>query len=563
MTYTIRFGTDEKNIDVTNIVLEKCTRGDTIYITHCGWARNILFTDPCPCKFKHIFVLDDKSNVFKYDENVGICIDTKNDIICTGVPIVIICYNNYKYVENTIEQIKKINSMYTNFIRIIDNCSTDQDTIDYLKKISADSKVNSNIFVVWNKTNNGPWITPTNNATIYYGLPNKFILTDPDLEFNPMMPPNFIDVMINLSNKYRCKKIGCALDISDFDLMYQSPNYTQGMSIQIWEKQNWATKINDSEYELYYTGIDTTFCLVDKICLEDKNNNNNVRIAGNFTAKHLPWYTDNKIYNLYENYQANTKTTSISSVSRTINEYIKSNYLKIKKNDEIFFIKNDTKDNNLEFWKNTFSHWENDTFSVFDTFLNKDKVWIDIGGWIGTTCMYGSRKSKHTYSIEADKYAIEDMKANCYINCRNYTLINKAIFNVNDIDVKIGKNKFLNDSKLKDSTSQIYNNESNEGKTDDYQTMDCYTIKTITLDHIISTYSIDPTNIALIKVDIEGGEEYILDDLYDLHKIYKIPLYVSFHYCWWKDKNIERFDFLSHNQIETVRANPFASLLFN
>lgn len=549
MNYTIRYGTNENNIDVTNIVLEKCTRDNTIYIPYNGWTRAGLFTDPCPGKFKHIYILDDKSNMHAYDENIEICIDIENSTICTGVPIVIICYNNYKYVENTINQIKKINRMYTNFIKIMDNCSTDQDTIDYLKKMSTD------IFVMWNKTNYGPWITPTINSTIYRDLPNKFILTDPDLEFNPMMPQNFIDIMINLSNKYRCQKIGCALDILDFDLMYQTPNYTHGMSIQKWEKQNWVSRIDDPDYELYCGGIDTTFCLINKEYFGEVDNN--IRIAGNFLAKHLPWYVENKIYNLYENYQANAKTTSISSISLTVNEYIKSNYLKIIKNDEFFFIKNDTNDNNLNFWKHTFSHWENDTFSVFDKFLNKNSVWIDIGGWIGTTCMYGSRKSKHTYSVEADKCAFEDMKANCYNNCRNYTLINKAIFNVNDVDVTFGKNKFLHGSKLNDSTSQIYTNESNENKDD------CYTIKTITLDNMISTYSIDPTNIALIKVDIEGGEENILNDLYNLHKMYKIPLYVSFHYSWWKDKNIERFDFLSRNQIATVRANPFASLLFN
>jgi FkbM family methyltransferase len=487
-----------------------------------------------------------------YDENIDICINIKNNTICTGVPIVIICYNNYKYVANTIEQIKKINRMYVNFIKIMDNCSTDQDTIDYLKKLETEP----NISIIWNKTNDGPWITSTINASVYHNLPNRFILTDPDLEFNPMMPSNFIDVMINLSNKYQCKKIGCALDISDYDLMYQTQNYVQGMSIQELESRYWLTKMNDSEYELYNYGIDTTMCLINKSYFE--SNKIEIRIAGNFTAKHLPWYIDNKIYNVYENYQANIKPSSISTISSTISEYIKSNYLMINKNDEILFIKDDSNNNNLHFWKHIFSHWEHDTFKVFDTFLNKNSVWIDIGGWIGTTCIYGSRKSKHTYSIEADKCAFEDMKANCYINSRNCTLINKAILNVNDIDVTFGKNKFLHGSKLSDSTSQIYTNESNENKTDD-----CYTIKTITLDNMISTYSIDPTNIALIKVDIEGGEENILNDLYNLHKMYKTPLYVSFHYSWWKDKNIERFEFLSHNQIETVRANPFVSLLFN
>ena len=79
---------------------------------------------------------------------------------------------------------------------------------------------------------------------------------------------------------------------------------------------------------------------------------------------------------------------------------------------------------------------------------------------------------------------------------------------------------------------------------------------------IIHNYCIDISNISLIKVDIEGGEEYILNDLYDIHIKNNTPLYISFHYLWWNDKNLNRFIFLSEQQKKNIIEFPFISLLF-
>jgi len=120
--------------------------------------------------------------------------------------------------------------------------------------------------------------------------------------------------------------------------------------------------------------------------------------------------------------------------------------------------------------------------------------------------------------------------------------------------VKFGKNKHLENSKMNDSTSHIYNNDI---ISDDY-----YLTKTITIENIIQKYQINVSEISLIKVDIEGGEEHILDDLINIHKKYNITLYVSFHYTWWTDKNLDRFTFLSENIKNRIISYPFISILF-
>jgi len=458
-----------------------------------------------------------------------------------NIPIVIICYNNYKYVQNTLDQIRKINMEYYKNVIIVNNSSTCTDTINFLKNVDVK---------IINSANNGPWITSTANKDIYDTLPDKYIVTDPDLELNEIMPSNFIEILSNLSDKYGVFKIGLALDISDFEKMYQT-GYYGDINIYDWERNFWNNKINDSNYELYNAPIDTTFCLLNK----NNNNDDGIRVAGNFTAKHLPWYIDNKVYNVYENYMANIKTlTGISTIARLILPYFEKKYLKINKNDELFLIENDDNNPNLHFWKHHYENWENSSFKVYDKYLSKNNILIEIGGWIGATSMYGCRKSKHVYSIEADILSVHDMSLNLNINCtNNYTLIKKAIYNIDDIKLKFGKNKFLENSKMNDSTSHLYH--------DNDEPPEYYFVDTITLESIITNYQINPSEIGLIKVDIEGGEEHILNDLNDIYIKYKIPIYVSFHLTWWNDKNLDRFEWLSDTIKNQIQADPFGSIL--
>jgi hypothetical protein len=106
---------------------------------------------------------------------------------------------------------------------------------------------------------------------------------------------------------------------------------------------------------------------------------------------------------------------------------------------------------------------------------------------------------------------------------------------------------------MNDSTSNLYND---GDKPEEY-----YLVDTITLESLIQNYQINPSEIGLIKVDIEGGEENILNDLYDIHQKYKIPIYVSFHFNWWNDKNLDRFEWLSDTIKNQIQAEPFASIL--
>jgi hypothetical protein len=439
-----------------------------------------------------------------------------------NIPIVIICYNNYRYVANTLVQIAKINKDYYANIIILNNASTCPETIAYLKSVGVSGVGGvSGVSVINNVGNLGPWITHMNNRHIYDLLPDKYIITDPDLKLNEKIPCNFIEILANLSDTYKTSKIGFALDISDYEQFHTTKEYMANQTIREWEAQFWKKKIDNSSdaayaaYELYDADIDTTFCLMNKTNIM-RGYDNKIRVAGDFTAKHIPWYIENEVYNLYDSYILNTNTTHISTISRIVKPYVENNYLRVHKNDEYFWI---SKRNNNPFWKDIYGDWKKEMFEVFDRYLSKDKVFIDIGTWITPTAMYGSRKSKHIYAITTDteiaEFATKDMKENCE---KNYTFLDYATTN----------------------------------------------IETLLAD--VSLLA-DAADASLINVDIGGEEENRLDELYDICVRHDIPLYICFHYHIWKDKNLDRFHYLTeddkNNIIATTATTATTSILLN
>jgi len=228
------------------------------------------------------------------------------------IPIIIVSYNNYKYLDNTVKQLRAINEEYLASITIMDNCSSCEKTIEYLK--------NTPCKVIYNKENKGPWVNSSVNSHIYNEMPDEFILTDADLQFNLNLPKNFVEILSELSNKHNCSKIGFALDLSDYDKMYQCSyvrlvENNKTLTIYEWEIQFWEHRVPDDMYELYKAHIDTTFSLINK---KYEQNSKSLRIAGNFVAKHIPWYLENPILNAQE---LDTLYSYDSSISTTATMY--------------------------------------------------------------------------------------------------------------------------------------------------------------------------------------------------------------------------------------------------
>ena len=195
---------------------------------------------------------------------------------------------------------------YTNNIIIVDNCSTYVKHKEYLKTIE------SIVRVIYKDQNYGHRVLYRDDMQDILG--DKYILTDPDLQLNPDLPKNFIEILDNLTEKYKVGRIGLALDISRDDI--RTDIKFDGKSIIEVQNEFWIHKVPDDEYELYRANTDTTFSFINK-----KYNHAEYvgfRIAGNFTCIHKPfhigWETELEDGELEEYIRNNISTSCVVKI---------------------------------------------------------------------------------------------------------------------------------------------------------------------------------------------------------------------------------------------------------
>lgn len=171
---------------------------------------------------------------------------------------------------------------YTTNIYVIDNKSTYEPLIEYLKEIDGNKAT-----ILWMPENYGHKVYERDEIIELGG--EKYIVTDPDLLLNPNLPPNFIDVLAELSDKYKTNKIGFALDIKDNINIKKKYN---GKTLPEHESSYWSQPLPDPNYTLYRADIDTTFAVINKKYYVKGALDNSIRVAGDFTCKHRPWLND-------------------------------------------------------------------------------------------------------------------------------------------------------------------------------------------------------------------------------------------------------------------------------
>lgn len=192
------------------------------------------------------------------------------------IPVVIIAYNQLTYIRNMVYQCLPI----TEKIYIIDNASIYQPLINWYKNEIPQFK---SVELIYNSKNEGHnvWKKYTDR------FPNEYVVTDPDLLFNPEMPSNVVSILSDIGKRFNSNIVGLALDVSD----HQNFTYAKfgGQSIYDIERKYWLNKIQHETEDIYVASIDTTFALRSK-----SRSSGSLRVAGKFTCKHIPWYRDEK-----------------------------------------------------------------------------------------------------------------------------------------------------------------------------------------------------------------------------------------------------------------------------
>ncbi len=220
----------------------------------------------------------------------------------------------------------------------------------------------------------------------------------------------------------------------------------------------------------------------------------------------------------------------------------------------------------FHFFSKRYAEWEDSSFEIYNYFASPTKIFFDIGAWNGCTAIYAAKIYKKIISVEPDPESIDDFKAVIEVNDKkgNIKLFKEPISN------KVGEVHFApREDKWNTSSSMI-----KEG--DDFgQKMMATTLSDLGERAGVNLVQ-DADAVGLIKIDIEGGEESLLEDPILTQTM--APIFISFHLEWWKSPQriFEMQDFFSQHKhcyvttsfadekesISKIPANEVAQFLF-
>ena len=202
-----------------------------------------------------------------------------------------------------------------------------------------------------------------------------------------------------------------------------------------------------------------------------------------------------------------------------------------------------------------FESWENETFSDFQKITDtEDKIALDIGAWVGTTAIWLSKHYHTVYAVEADPISITQLKTNLLAsNCFNARVLEQAISDKEET-VYFGPNR--------DGT-QCFNTSMSQIKKERTCEVDIEG-QTITFNKILELCD---RPIGLIKIDIEGGEENLVEPILKYAQENRTCVHLSFHINWWQNQDINRFAEIfgdrTNELISLLKIQPFAAVFFD
>jgi hypothetical protein len=218
------------------------------------------------------------------------------------IPIVI---NNLNRLSTTKQLVKDLQKRDYFDITILDNGSTYKPLLDWYdtnKEIKVKRLNNLGQLAIYNSGLLNDLRLEKNDWVVY---------TDSDIELNLNTPKDFIEQMILIGEKYNYSKVGLSLDIKNL------PITELGNEIFTWETKFWKECLAEN---IYKADVDTTFCVIrtDKSFQYEA-----LRVAGDFTCKHLPWYTDFSNLNEEEKYYLDNVSLEYSGYKRYYNRFLK------------------------------------------------------------------------------------------------------------------------------------------------------------------------------------------------------------------------------------------------
>ena len=175
------------------------------------------------------------------------------------------------------------------------------------------------------------------------------------------------------------------------------------------------------------------------------------------------------------------------------------------------------------FWESFNASWEADTKAFYRRHTHPGKSVLDIGAWIGPTVLTAyANNAKHIYAVEADPCNFHILKNNCALNniADKVTLINRCIYINSGEVISFGKEFDQGDSSTKTFSF------GDEGVK----------VLTSTLTDLIKDNNIKVEELCIVKIDIEGSEALLIDDLIKLAEYKDLCVFLAMHPCFWPER---------------------------
>jgi hypothetical protein len=195
---------------------------------------------------------------------------------------------NFNRFEPTKNLVNSLTSRGYNNIVILDNGSTYTPLLEWYKTLQPEQ-------VYFCKNNYGPEALDCvrNYESEFQEKYNHIVLneyhvyTDSDVVPIDEVPDTFIDDMIELCKKYQIPKLGLSLKIDDLPEHFILKDRVIKHESSFFEREY----ILDEKCQLFKAPVDTTFA-VNSPGLNCGYNDFAYRAAGDYFARHIPWYYD-------------------------------------------------------------------------------------------------------------------------------------------------------------------------------------------------------------------------------------------------------------------------------
>lgn len=197
-------------------------------------------------------------------------------------------------------------------------------------------------------------------------------------------------------------------------------------------------------------------------------------------------------------------------------------------------------------WWTVVNHnvWESETLRTIKFMLQRkpNSVYIDFGAWVGPTAIFASQYARATYALEPDPGAYGELYWNVHMNPHVKSRTKVFPLCISDAAGFLEMHGQLGSSM---STLLSYPGAEDHRKNNDSGYAD-FQVQCMTLPNFLEEQGIDARDIALIKMDTEGGEVKVLPQLKPWIAKYKPNILLSLHaFLFQKDT-------VAHEAIKSV-----------